>query len=299
MADRMGKTLETKKRILSMLRKREMTAAELRRELGLSAATVSQHLDELRSMGVIGKTENEHFKKLKYYKINNGAIKMETVKYMLGALVVIAAISVLYLYSAYGKAHAPVPAASTVPPANPYPPSSPGTSNSSANLTSPPISALQGAYTCPMLTYSLNGSISGYSGLTRYYLNSSSGTIADYLTEGNPIGMLNISEKIGNVLSNDASLASNRTHFAIVTIAGQRSGASYSGINLTFSPSRYNATSNTMIHTALELNTSGAAKGTYWVEIDGPCGGGVPAVLLTVGTSPYTGNTTRGPSIYS
>ncbi len=301
----MGKTLETKKKILGMLRKREMTAAELSRGLGLSSSTVSQHLEELRSMGAVEKTENEHFKKLKYYKINEGSVRMETVKYVLGALVVIAAISALYLYFAFahGKVQAPTSGVSKAPQVNPYPVGVATTaSNSSANATAPANPAPQGAYACPMMTYSLNGSISGYSGLTRYYLNSSYGTIADYITEGNSTGTLNISEEVSNALSNgpaQTSLISNRTHFAIVTLAGTRFGTSYSGINLTFSPPRYNAVSNTVIKTQLALGISGAAQGTYWLQIDGPCGRGVPAVLLTVGSSPYTGNTTRGASIYS
>lgn len=65
----MGKTLETKREILSRLKGERKTVTQLSWELGLSKATVSQHLAELRSMGAVEEDDNSHFRRLKYFKI--------------------------------------------------------------------------------------------------------------------------------------------------------------------------------------------------------------------------------------
>ena len=49
----MGKTFDTKRKILGMLRSGPKTPSEIWRELSLAPSTVSQHLKELRDMGEI------------------------------------------------------------------------------------------------------------------------------------------------------------------------------------------------------------------------------------------------------
>ena len=98
----MGKTLETKKKILSLLKNKEMTLSELSSYLNLSTATVSQHLDDLRRMGAVEKLENEHFKKMKYYK-RVEAMNLNLAKYVIGAIVIIAAISLLFYIGRSGN----------------------------------------------------------------------------------------------------------------------------------------------------------------------------------------------------
>ncbi len=65
----MGRTLETKKEILSRLKNERKTVTQLSEELGLSKATISQHLSELKSMGAVEEDDNSHFRKLKYFRL--------------------------------------------------------------------------------------------------------------------------------------------------------------------------------------------------------------------------------------
>src|SRR5271167_201052 len=94
----MSKTLETKRKILKLLQKKDMTITDLSNELSLSNATIGQHMDELMQMKAIEKIDNEHFRKLKYYKINYS--NEEILKYLLGAVIIIAiVVSVYYFYT--------------------------------------------------------------------------------------------------------------------------------------------------------------------------------------------------------
>ena len=71
----MGRTAETKKKILKMLKKNNRRLMDIYPELGLTAATVSQHLKELKEMGLIEELDNSHFKNEKYYSIRKGSIE--------------------------------------------------------------------------------------------------------------------------------------------------------------------------------------------------------------------------------
>lgn len=64
----MGKTLETKNRILKLLKEKKMTVTEISEALGLAKSTVSQHISELTDIGRVEQEDNSHFKKIKYYK---------------------------------------------------------------------------------------------------------------------------------------------------------------------------------------------------------------------------------------
>lgn len=274
----MGKTLETKKKILELLKKKDMTVTELSEELGLSAATVSQHLDELRSMDAVEKLSNEHFKKLKYYKVKN-TVSTSIAKYALGVLVVIVALSSIYLYNINRGA-----SIATTPPINNITTSLPGVVTPSSG----------GAFACPMLTYTLNGSISSYSGFSAYDLNTGSGIVVDYVMPYNSTGTLYASEKVYNLLKQNVSgLLENRTHYATLTNVNSTLQTPVSGINASISPLKYNAYENETMNLTLTINSAGEAKGTYWLRIDGPCGGGVTPVLITIGNGPYSGNITR------
>ncbi len=103
----MSKTLETKKKILDLLKDREMTVTELSQILGLSGPTVAQHISELQDMGAIEKIDSEHFKKLKFYKIkDNPVFSTSTLsKLLLGILVVAIIGAVLYLYTVHGSSN--------------------------------------------------------------------------------------------------------------------------------------------------------------------------------------------------
>lgn len=276
----MGKTLETKKRIMGLLRKRNMTISELSRELDLSTATISQHMEELQRMGAIEKIDNEHFKKLKYYRANEG-MNMNIVKYVIGAFVVIIAVAALFLYTGRASQLS-------------YP-TSPPTNLTNSTGTSP-IGGL-GAFACPMMTYQLNGSIYNYTGASLYYLNSSNGQVADYVMHNNSMATLSVVESVRGVLSEpNQNFSTNRMHYAYVTpivSTGNVFRTEIPGINITFSPSTYNAVNNTTLYFTAAIRTNSTVSGTYWLRLDGPCGGGVQEVLLTIGNGPYRGNVTQ------
>src|SRR5271155_5310485 len=76
-----------------------MAITELSVELGLSTQTVGQHISELQEMRAIERIDNEHFKKLKVYKVNESTIDPAVVRYVVGAIIVIAIVaSAAYLY---------------------------------------------------------------------------------------------------------------------------------------------------------------------------------------------------------
>lgn len=64
----MSKELETKARILELLKAKDMTVVELSVELGLSRATVRQHISELRAVGAIEEIPDAYFRKHISYK---------------------------------------------------------------------------------------------------------------------------------------------------------------------------------------------------------------------------------------
>ncbi len=66
----MSKTSETKQKILKILESGPKRLVDIYPALGLSAATVSQHMKELREMNLIKETEDRHFKNMKYYILN-------------------------------------------------------------------------------------------------------------------------------------------------------------------------------------------------------------------------------------
>ena len=64
----MTKNLQTKGRILNLLKKRKMTITEISQDLGISKSTASQHMSELARMNLVEQEFNPHFKKVKYYR---------------------------------------------------------------------------------------------------------------------------------------------------------------------------------------------------------------------------------------
>ena len=277
----MSKTLETKKRILSLLRSKDMTISELSRELALSTATISQHLDELHIMGAIEKVDNEHFRKLKYYRAKK-EINPMIAKYIIGAIIV--AILVISIYS-YPLKNKPQMQATTTP-------ASAAITNHT-NIASP--GAPGGMFACPMLFYHINGSIDSYSGFLLYMHNSSFGEIPNYVMRANSSGTLIVNESITNVLSEPSNIT-KRQHYAFLTnIKGDLGTAVQGeGVILKPFPLNFSIAKNESTIFLLNITANDTASGTYWLRIDGPCGGGVMPVLLTIGTEPYNGNITSG-----
>ena len=293
----MGRTLETKRKILNLLKKKEMTITELSRELDLSSTTVSQHINELQQNGAIEKVDNEHFRKLKYYRITEpqaSSIAANYVKYLAVTVTMILIASLIYLYRgaiavpSYSSPRANGVSSTTVQKSN--------TSTAAVNsLVTPVISGMA----CPMLTYMLNGSIANYSRFKLYYLNYSNGKIADYVMASNSTGNLYVNEAIHSLASGNggSSIQQTRTHYAYVSAESQN--ALPANLNVSISPLNYMISNRTVSSIVTISANSAVANSTYIVRIDGPCGGGVTPILITVGQKPYNGTVTLGAGIYA
>ncbi len=289
----MSKALETKRKIMDLLKKRQMTISELSRELSLSTATVSQHMEELQKMGAVERVDNEHFKRLKYYKASQTP-PVSMAKYVIVILLVAAAIGG-YAILSYGATGTSQPQRSN----GSAPPSIITTTSPQANASTTPIQpGGAGAIACPMMTYSLNGTITGYHGFSLYYVNSSNGGIPDYVTGSS--GTFNVSERVTNVLNNNpAQFTTNRTHYAYLAAVNSTSDNTVRGINISISPEKYNVSEGEILNFTVSLAANSTAHGTYWMRIDGPCAGGVNEFLVTIGSRPYNGTIVIQPKIYA
>lgn len=288
----MSKALETKKKIMNLLKNKQMTISEISRELSLSTATISQHMDELQEMGAVEKVDNEYFKKLKYYKPTANP-SIAVAKYVISAMVVIGAVCAVMLFAG-------VPGRlGTTSPLQPNGINTTSAANSTANGTTPGVPTLGAAYACPMEFYSLNGTITGYKGFTLYYLNSSYGPVADYLMASGSTASFNVSEKVTNLLDSNSSLDMNRTHYASLSYMNSTFGAAASGINVTWTPQAYNVSENETLRMLVDVAANSTVSGTFWARIDGPCDGGVQPFLITVGSKPYNGTVTQQARVYA
>ena len=294
----MGKTFATKKKILMLLKAKDMTASELASELGLSTATIIQHMGELSRMGAVEKLENEHFRKLKYYHISGNA-ESHLFRYGFIVLALAALMSVSYLYLSSSNSTSGI---RTVLPVNANSPSNQPAAASNSTLLNTTNSIAQGkpnpvpspgipntgsTLACPMISYNSNGTITGYSNFSMHYINPSGTEIADYLINVGSVGVLNLTEKFTDVLSNPEN--ANRTHYYILTSPSGQFVNAASQVNITFSPQHYSAIQNSTISFKAYIRAINASGHTFQLRIDGPCGGGTPQVLITVGSKPYNG----------
>ncbi len=286
----MGKTLETKKKILELLENRKMTITELSKELGLSKATVSQHIDELTRVHAVEKVDSEYFKKLKYYKTtpNYSAMFAKAI----GVVIVLGIVAyALYSYAGttqYPNAHnangktklktVPATTASYV--------------NSSANATVTP-GQISSAYSCIFLNYHMDGSIVNTSGFSAYVLNYTVGNetrnVTDYVISRGSSGSFRLAENITQTLSEPQGFNSTRTHYYLLRYNSSIASLHPTGINITFSPEAFQAVNGSINTSAYVRIAANATYGTYWINFDGPCGGGIGPELLTVGSRPYNG----------
>ena len=93
-----------KGKILKLLEEGDKRLSDIYPELGLSPATVSQHLKELKEMHLIREVENSHFKNMKYYTLENSPnknaarkmpyeIKSQVLRISISAIVIMAIIA--------------------------------------------------------------------------------------------------------------------------------------------------------------------------------------------------------------
>lgn len=286
----MGKTLETKKKILELLENRKMTITELSKELGLSKATVSQHIDELTRVHAVEKVDSEYFKKLKYYKTTNNYSAMFAKA--IGAIIVLGIVAyALYSYAGitpYSNAHN----ASSKTTLTTTPATTASYVNSSSNTIVTP-GQISSAYTCIFLNYNMKGSIVGVNGLSAYSLNYTVGNatknVTDYVIGRGSSGSFRLDENITQTLSEPHGFNSTRTHYYLLRYNSSIASLHPTGVNITFIPEAFQAVNGSINTTAYVRIAANATYGTYWINFDGPCGGGIGPELLTVGSKPYNG----------
>lgn len=104
----MGKTFDTKNKILNLLRSGPLTPSEIWRELNLAPSTVSQHLKELVVMGKVEEGYDEHLRNIRYYRLTEQVLPVQTTRSQafriatggFGVLLLLALVA-LYMYSGY------------------------------------------------------------------------------------------------------------------------------------------------------------------------------------------------------
>ena len=173
------------------------------------------------------------------------------------------------------------------------------TYNTTGNATITASGAGQAA-ACPMVFYTLNGTITGYNGLTLYYVNSISGKLADYVMPTNSTATINVKEGMNLIGQPSNSLLQQQwEHYITFTRIDQPSNFSVPGISVSILPQNYTVQSSRLLNFTITLASNSTVHDTYWARIDGPCEGGVAPFLLTAGSNPYNGTVTSSSGIYS
>jgi len=143
----MSKMFGTKNRIVKLLSKKAMNITEISETLGLSKATVSQHISELEGMSVVEQLDNSHFKKVKYYKLSGkGNTVMERgndSRATLDKLIIPAVLAVLFVAILLHFSANTHNIGSSIPPIN---------TNNTPNTSTHGIGVA-----CPMITAFTNG----------------------------------------------------------------------------------------------------------------------------------------------
>ena len=214
-------------------------------------------------------------------KAKRESIDRLVARYALGAVVVIAVfISAVYIYAGSvgkGTSTTTVPAGNVIDISGSVP-------AASASMTA-----------CPMLYYMMNGSVVDSSGFGMYTIHAGNGDFADYLLGANSTGSLGAVEMIGSVLSEPSGFPNSRQHYAVLVQAGGGFNTTAPGVSVNVTPENFTVASGNRINLTVTISANRSAQSdTYWLWVDGPCGGGVTPVLVTIGSGPYNGSTSKG-----
>ncbi len=212
-------------------------------------------------------------------------------------IVILAAIGISTANHNVGTSLPTTSTQSTTPAQNPSSNTTTPGSNSTSTGPNLTISSGGGGLACPMLFYLVSGSVTGYTGLSMYTLNSSFGTYKDYVLAPGSSGTLNITEHLSNVLEEPAnSPILSRQHYVTLSLEGNgtsTTGASaVPGVETSIMPQNYTVNANETLSFTITVTANSTAKGTYWTRVDGPCGEGLYPFFITVGNGPYNGTVT-------
>lgn len=312
----MSGIFETKNRILKSLMSKPKTGKQLAEELGLTQATLTQHLHELEEKGLVKETESGFSKRWKYYEVNAATYEKMTAGNSFvrsAAGTAIAAIVVLVIATlVVGRMPASTPvnalAYNNSIPGNPdvYPDVSVNATTSVAgNASSQEIApgGLSAAYACPLIAYSIqNATVTQLQGFNESVVDNYTDLVIAPGNMGNltyVIYIVPIKANEGNNMTlnlyNDVSLFHESPN-------GTAMSDSSPGINITYNPVSYtepypSAPQNFTFDVQFNVSSS-AALGTYWMRM-ATCEGSITPMLLTVGSAPYNGTVHVTPAVYA
>lgn len=309
----MSAVAETKNRILERLRTGKKNVTQLSAELGLSKATVSQHMQELREMGLIEEEDNRFFRSVKYFRIKESSAEnvqtaTSNAKYYkyIAALAIIAVVSVALLASQQARV-APVQGQNATS-GGPLMQNSVTTSTApieSINRTtaSNTVAAHGGVpgitASCPLIDYGIKNvllNVSGFGayivpeGFTDYVLGRGSrGTVAYSTTidelRGIPASLPGFNDTSGWAHIYLLKVSNGTTALEIVNMSDVGVEVNFTSIDM----HTYNNSRTYLVNARISAG-SRAKESTYLLYL-GPglpmCGG--EGIVLTVGGGPYNG----------
>ncbi len=309
----MSAVAETKNRILERLRAGKKNVTQLSAELGLSKATVSQHMQELREMGLIEEEDNRFFRSVKYFRIKEGiaesaqatASNAKYYKYI-AAIAIIAVVSVVLLAGQQARARPGegqnatagsqlirnVTTTSTLPMNTVNKTRASNTVSTRGGV--PGITA-----TCPLIDYGIRNAIVNVSGFGTYTVPEG---FTDYVLKRGSSGTVAYNTTIGELQGIPASLpgfndTSEWSHIYLLKVSNgttslEMVNMSEVGVEVNFTGidmHTYNNSRTYLVNAQISAGSS-ANESTYLLYL-GPglpmCGG--QGVILTIGGGAYRG----------
>ncbi len=310
----MSGLLETKNKILKSLSRKPKTGRQLADELGLSQPTLTQHLKELESRGLIKGADGSYSRRWKYYEVN----AMEYEKFAQSrsahrnAAAAFAAAVAVIMIAAFVAGRLSAPGAA----GQQYNSTVPAAVTSSGSSTQPQLSnaiipggSTGAAFACPFIGYAeSNITIDSVTGFAQYEVSNYTDLVIAPGSSGTIRYTVHVAPLPGNsnAVEPQTLTLSNLVSFAHEGRGGNSSVAltSYAtpGINISYSPMNYTepypmSTQNFTFGTTLNVGRS-APKGTYWMTI-ATCEGYSRPMLMTVGSGPYNGTVNVVARIYA
>jgi DNA-binding transcriptional ArsR family regulator len=301
----MSGIFETKNKILKSLSSKPKTGRQLAQELGLSQATLTQHLHELEQKGLVHEADGSYSKRWKYYEVNalayerftgNGAMVRGAVAAFAAALVVLAI--ALFAVGTNAPAHKALPNISTNATTVSGETSAPAAVNA---LITP--GGLQAATACPAIfAAESNITLGRIAGFQQYTVSN----YTDLVIAPGSTGAINYTVTLAPLTGNENKNMTLHVYNRIFMYHNQSNSTmpndTTPGITIAQMPANYTVpypSSASSYNFSLKFNVSSSAtQGTYWAVI-ALCEGYSKPMLITVGNRPYNGTVHVGPMVYA
>lgn len=308
----MSGIFETKNRILKSLSSKPKTGKQLADELGLSQATLTQHLRELEERGLIREAAGSYSRRWKYYEVNSMEYERYVGSRSIGrnaAAAFAAAVAVIAIaaflagrLSSLGVAGAAYPGTTAAAV------TAQGGNAAQAQGNIMPGNTTGAAFACPFIGYGeSNITIDGISGFSQYTVSN----YTDLVIAPGGTGTIRYTVHVAPLVAGSQGTAGQQalTLTNLVTLAHEaRSNSSVSftsysapGISVSHSPENYTEpypmrAQNLTFSATFNVSRS-APGGTYWMVI-ARCEGYAKPMLMTVGSGPYNGTVRVVAQIY-